>query len=362
MLEASNAKKTAQLIASEPRLVDKVYVPKVYDTFSTKKVMTAEWIDGVRLSDRKGIAKLMGEPEPTSLFTSDFIESTPLEESSKLTYKPLKGGYKAIMQTMVELFSAQMFNWGFLHCDPHPGNVIIRPHPSKPNQPQFVLLDHGLYVQVSETFRKEWANLWKALLTGDYQTIKSTANGWGVGLPDLFASATLMRAHVSAQNRERFQKEMIEMQKLSEYEQSVRMKAKLKGFLIDTDRMPKALIFLMRNMRIVQGNNLSFGSPVNRVNITGIWASRSLTTAPNLPIGQRLREYWRYFIFRTALFSLDVIFVSTRIKQWFARNIGLGVEWEWAKGGFEEELEKGMRVAAQGRFGMEIPESAFESR
>lgn len=29
----------------------------------------------------------------------------------------------------VELFSAQMFDWGFVHCDPHPGNIIIRARP-----------------------------------------------------------------------------------------------------------------------------------------------------------------------------------------------------------------------------------------
>jgi len=37
----------------------------------------------------------------------------------------LKGGVKAIMQTMVDLFSAQMFEMGWVHCDPHPGMPTI---------------------------------------------------------------------------------------------------------------------------------------------------------------------------------------------------------------------------------------------
>ncbi|CAA7264407.1 unnamed protein product [Cyclocybe aegerita] len=63
--EADNARQTAEFVANEPLLRDKVYIPKVYPEYSTKKVMTAEWIDGVRLSDREGVFRLMGE-HPTS--------------------------------------------------------------------------------------------------------------------------------------------------------------------------------------------------------------------------------------------------------------------------------------------------------
>lgn len=120
--------------------------------------MTAEWIDGVRLSNRPAIRQLMGEDSQyTSAYSSSpsSVELSPAEEladaataSLPVTQAPLKGGVKAVMQTMVELFSAQMFNWGWVHCDPHPGNVIIREHPTKPGKPQLVLLDHGLYVRV----------------------------------------------------------------------------------------------------------------------------------------------------------------------------------------------------------------------
>lgn len=33
---------------------------------------------------------------------------------------------------------------GFVHCDPHPGNVLVRKCP-KSNKTEIVLLDHGLY-------------------------------------------------------------------------------------------------------------------------------------------------------------------------------------------------------------------------
>lgn len=238
--EAQNARVTAQFVAAEPRLAHKVHIPKVYPEYSTKKVLTAEWIDGVRLSDRAAIQRLMGEEDQDAFASSSRIH--PSLEGVRL-----KGGVRSIMQTMVELFSAQMFSWGWVHCDPHPGNIIIRPHPSNPRYPQLVLLDHGLYVRVEESFRKQYATLWRGLLAADWHAIERVATLWGIGTPDFFASATLMRPVRYGKTGNGHGNGSIEG--LNQYEQSVRMKAKLKRFLLDTDKMPKELIFLGRNMR-----------------------------------------------------------------------------------------------------------------
>lgn len=246
--EAKNAQRTAEFVISEPSLAERVYIPKVYDEWTTKRVMTAEWIDGVRLSDREGIRRLMGEREPGPSAPS------PMEPSTQsLQFPTLKGGVKSIMQTMVDLFSAQMFSWGWVHCDPHPGNVIIRPHPTISGAPQLVLLDHGLYVGLTEEFRHNWAALWKGMLVADFDAVSHITQQWGVGTPNLFASAVLMRpVKLNKKKSEASAKEgnqLEDFNKLSNYEQSVRIKAKLKQFLTDTDRMPKELIFLLRNMR-----------------------------------------------------------------------------------------------------------------
>lgn len=245
-LEAKNAMQTAKFVASEPRLADRVYIPKVYSDFTTKKVMTAEWIDGVRLSDRKGIMRLMGE-EDTDMDLSPTTSRTP--PAPPLSH-PLKGGVSQVMNTMVELFSAQIFSWGWVHCDPHPGNVIIRPHPDRPRYPQLVLLDHGLYVRLSDEFRRQYATLWKGLMTVDVGVIKSVASEWGIGTPDLFASATLLRpVSFSSKDDPEAAKFASDLERMDSYERGVMMKQKLKNFLTDTDKMPKELVFIGRNMR-----------------------------------------------------------------------------------------------------------------
>jgi aarF domain-containing kinase len=207
--------------------------------------MTAEWIDGVRLSDRPAIRRLMGERD----------SNIPISGSTLNRYvhtgPSLSGGVKSIMETMVSLFSAQMFSWGWVHCDPHPGNIIIRPNPSRPSQPQLVLLDHGLYVRLSDTFRRQYAELWRGLLGGDWAVVEDITKAWGIGTPDLFASATMLkpvRFGSAAKNGSGSGKANGE--EITQYEQSVRLKAKLKQFLTDTDKCPKELIFLGRNMRL----------------------------------------------------------------------------------------------------------------
>ena len=38
------------------------------------------------------------------------------------------------MNKLIRAFSDQIFVTGFVHCDPHPGNVFVRPHPENKNK------------------------------------------------------------------------------------------------------------------------------------------------------------------------------------------------------------------------------------
>lgn len=63
--------------------------------------------------------------------------------------------------------------FGKRNLDPHEANMLVRPHPHHKNRPQVVLLDHGLYRQLGDSFRRDYCRLWHALITGDEQQIKS---------------------------------------------------------------------------------------------------------------------------------------------------------------------------------------------
>ena len=245
--ESQNSIRTAEFVAQDPSLAERVHIPKVYPEYSTRRVLTAEWIDGVRLTDRQAILKLMGD------LSADLPSKsmTPLGSSICSVdadgLGPLEGGTKWVMQTMIDLFCAQIFRWGWLHCDPHPGNIFIRPHPGRPHRPQLVLIDHGLYVKLTPEFRRQYSELWKALLAMDLSTLFRIAREWGIGTPDLFAGSVLLRPMNLGNNNGKNERK--EPRKASQYDASMQLKEKLRSFLVDTDKMPKELIFVGRNMR-----------------------------------------------------------------------------------------------------------------
>ena len=86
------------------------------------------------------------------------------------------------MDLAIATMSAMTFSWGFVHCDPHPGNILVRPHPTKKGKPQVILIDHGLYIPLREKFREEYCQLWRSLFVLDVPKIEEIAKGWGISL------------------------------------------------------------------------------------------------------------------------------------------------------------------------------------
>ena len=62
---------------------------------TTRRVMLMEFVDGVRINDVEGLRRL----------------GLPAADVSRL---------------LAECYSDQIFRHGFVHCDPHPGNVLVR--------------------------------------------------------------------------------------------------------------------------------------------------------------------------------------------------------------------------------------------
>ena len=90
--EAANAKRFKEMFANDPI----IYIPQVYDDYTSRRVLVLEWIDGIKINDypaleTKGISRL---------------------EVAKRT---------------VRAYFHQFFIEGFFHADPHPGNIFVLP-------------------------------------------------------------------------------------------------------------------------------------------------------------------------------------------------------------------------------------------
>ncbi|KAF7831151.1 putative aarF domain-containing protein kinase 1 isoform X1 [Senna tora] len=110
----------------------------------------------------------------------------------KLWFHMIYGGYAA--RALVEMFAEMIFVHGYIHGDPHPGNILVSPEGF--NGFSLVLLDHGVYWELDEEYRKDFCQLWEALLLKDSKKIMSLSERFGVGkyykyLPFIFIGGNI---------------------------------------------------------------------------------------------------------------------------------------------------------------------------
>ncbi|XP_039777262.1 aarF domain-containing protein kinase 1-like isoform X2 [Panicum virgatum] len=102
-------------------------------------------------------------------------------------------GHK-VAKALIELFGEMVFVHGFVHGDPHPGNILVSPQGH--GKFSLVLLDHGIYRELDQKFRLDYCQLWKALILLDTKKILELGEQFGVGkyakyFPVIFTGRTL---------------------------------------------------------------------------------------------------------------------------------------------------------------------------
>ncbi|KAG1057227.1 hypothetical protein G6F43_000922 [Rhizopus delemar] len=138
--EASNAQK---VVNNFENCSTALVIPKVL--WAKRRILCMEFIEGARVDDLE-------------YFKQHHINSSQV--STEIT----------------NVFSKMMFIDGFVHCDPHPGNILIRPAKKTKAHPynfDVVLLDHGIYRALPDQLRTDYAHLWTSLIRGDEDGIRT---------------------------------------------------------------------------------------------------------------------------------------------------------------------------------------------
>lgn len=121
-------------------------VPKIYWERTTKRVLTMEYFDGGFVNDVQ------------------YIRSNDISVSD-------------VVRKLGRLYSEMIFVRGYIHCDPHPGNILVK----KTEQgTQIILLDHGLYQTLSDDVRLNYCYFWWSILRADIEGIKTHAQSLGI--------------------------------------------------------------------------------------------------------------------------------------------------------------------------------------
>jgi aarF domain-containing kinase len=212
---------------------------------------------------------------------------------------------------------------------------------------QLVLIDHGLYISESESFRLQYCQLWKAILTFDNKTLNKISADWGVEFPEILASGTLLSPYKGAPPPD--------LDHLADaddaYKAQLAIRDKLRNFLSDTEKIPLELLFLGRNMRIVQATNQILGSPVNRPSLMANWASRGLVAKENLTWREKVGGLFDHFKFRFTLGILAMAFWWNRVRQ-----VVFGSQTGW-----EDLVQRQLKSVAKANFGIELKDDALLS-
>ena len=212
---------------------------------------------------------------------------------------------------------------------------------------QLVLIDHGLYISETESFRLQYCRLWKAILTWDNKSLNKIATEWGIQFPDILASLTLLSPYKGAPPPD--------LDRLKDaddaYKAQLAIRDKLRNFLSDTEKIPLELVFLGRNMRIVQATNQLLGSPVNRPALMANWASRGLIVKENLTWKEKWVGLLDHFKFKFTLGIMELAFWFNRVRQ-----VVFGSQVGW-----EDLVQRQLKSVAKATFGIELKDDALLS-
>ena len=110
----------------------KFYVPKAYRSISTERVLVIEYVDGCKITD---LAKL---------------KAWGLDP-------------KQIAEVGMDVYLMQIFEFGYFHSDPHPGNILVKPDGT------LILIDFGMLGKLMKPDKFAFANVMIAMGREDAQ-------------------------------------------------------------------------------------------------------------------------------------------------------------------------------------------------
>jgi ubiquinone biosynthesis protein len=142
-LDFSRDGRNAERMARNFRDVTGIHFPKIYWEFSSPHVLVMEFIEGVRIDNPEAIAEMGHDPHEIGV-----------------------RGFHAYLK--------MIFEDGFFHGDPHPGNLLVT------KEGDIVFLDFGIVGILRPEKRQNFINLLFALVNDDIELMLRSLEGFGI--------------------------------------------------------------------------------------------------------------------------------------------------------------------------------------
>ena len=142
--EAESTERIRKTFASDPR----VRVPRVYAEHTTKRLLVLEFLDGLPLTDPERLKKAGVDQ-------------------------------RAFVENVATIYAKMIFEDGFFHGDPHPGNLLVL------EDGVIGLLDFGLAKELPDRFGPSMAAMIAKSMTGDTKGALEAAQALGFNIDEL---------------------------------------------------------------------------------------------------------------------------------------------------------------------------------
>ncbi len=141
--EGRAAEQIARLLADR----DDVLVPRIYWNRSSRRVLTMDYVDGIKITD------------------VDALRAAGVEPAQ-------------VAATLIDLFNTMILKHGVFHADPHPGNLFVIPG-AEGRPAKIALVDFGLTKVIPPEFRDQLIVLTSAIIQQRPELITDTMTGMG---------------------------------------------------------------------------------------------------------------------------------------------------------------------------------------
>ena len=198
--EATNAKRFKEMFKDDPT----IYIPSIYEDYTSRRVLVLEWIDGIKINDYPA------------------LEAAHIDRLE-------------VAKRTVSTYFYQFFIAGFFHADPHPGNIFVLTEEKARTQqaavlsamqqgsaisatttgqttinassktmtadplsgPVIAFVDFGMVGSLSKTMKKSMKDLFLSFITRDSHSLVSSLKklgfiGEGANMPAIERGMALM--------------------------------------------------------------------------------------------------------------------------------------------------------------------------
>ena len=149
-LDFLNEAKNVEIFTEKNNGIQHIKAPKVFSKYTTPNILVLEYIEGVKISDKKQL-------EDKGYYLDD------------------------IALKLANNYMKQVFIDGFFHGDPHPGNIII-------TGDAIAYIDFGMMGTLSKSMQQKYISLLEGIATGNIDMITNAILRIGIRKGDLNAN------------------------------------------------------------------------------------------------------------------------------------------------------------------------------